>query len=87
VGADSLCGCVLYSWQCTVDSGPYATYNLHKHKHSSLYLYESPPLGDHRRVRHAGALAWRRGPACECTRIVCWYRRIFTYIHAYHRRG
>jgi len=27
-------------------------------------------------VRHAGALAWRRGPAvCACTR-VCWCRRI-----------
>jgi len=31
---------------------------------------------------HAGALAWRRGPVCACTR-VCWCRRIFTdtYIH------
>jgi len=27
-----------------------------------------------------GALAWRRGPVCACTR-VCWCRRIFTYIH------
>jgi len=31
-------------------------------------------------LRHAGALAWRRGPVCACTR-VCWCRRIFTYIH------
>ena len=31
-------------------------------------------------LRHAGALAWRRGPVCACTR-VCWCRRISTYIH------
>jgi len=31
---------------------------------------------------HAGALAWRRGPVCACTR-VCWCRRISTSIHAY----
>jgi len=29
-------------------------------------------------MRHAGALAWRRGPVCACTR-VCSCRRIFTY--------
>jgi len=33
---------------------------------------------------HAGALVWRRGPVCACTR-VCWCRRIFTYIHTYIR--
>jgi len=33
-------------------------------------------------LRHAGALAWRRGPVCACTR-VCWCRRIFTYTHTY----
>jgi len=33
-------------------------------------------------LRHVGALAWRRGPVCACTR-VCWCRRIFTYIHTY----
>jgi len=33
-------------------------------------------------TRYAGALAWRRGPVCACTR-VCWCRRIFTYIHAH----
>jgi len=41
-------------------------------------------------LRHAGALAWRRGPvcACTCTRVCwscvlpgCWCRRICTYIH------
>jgi len=31
-------------------------------------------------LRHAGALAWRRGPVCAYTR-VCWCRRIFTYIY------
>ena len=33
-------------------------------------------------LRHAGALAWRRGPVCACTR-VCWCRRIFT-LQTYH---
>jgi len=34
-------------------------------------------------LRHAGALAWRRGPVCACMR-VCWARRNFTNtdIHA-----
>jgi len=31
-------------------------------------------------LRHAGALAWRRGPVCACTR-VCWCRQIFACIH------
>jgi len=33
-------------------------------------------------LRHTGALAWRRGPVCACTR-VCWCRRFFTNIHTY----
>ena len=35
----------------------------------------NPQFGD-----SSGALVWRRGPVCACTR-VCWCRRIFTYIH------
>jgi len=34
------------------------------------------------RNTHAGALVWRRGPVCACTR-VCWCRRIFTYIYVH----
>ena len=32
-------------------------------------------------LRHAGALAWRRGAVCACTHMCCCCR-IFTYIHA-----
>ena len=31
-------------------------------------------------LRHAGAMAWRRGPMRACTR-VRWCRQIFTYTH------
>jgi len=37
-------------------------------------------------LRHAGALAWRRGPVCACMR-VCWCRRICTYIHTSTSNG
>jgi len=34
------------------------------------------------RLRHAGAMAWHRGPVRACTR-VCWCRRRVTYIHVH----